>query len=232
MTDIFSNLRRVNLSFYVIILLSLCVIQVLTNPIIMNPTPTIQKRQVVITQTSLYTTTSDVGLITITNSGPPAKETFPSSKPRNCVGPVKFSKVDLSISRADKTINFIAKGKTSLFIDTAIVKSSIYWDSKRSAENESSCPSELCEISGDQPTIIFNYTTLLPNEFLDKHLSGRGAYMSLSVIGADGKVLGCVTTSFNGIITDAIPYFYNIPILCGVVAVICIAIAKNRKKDH
>ncbi|RIA94843.1 hypothetical protein C1645_817428 [Glomus cerebriforme] len=233
MTDVFLNLRRISLCFYAIILLSLYVVQVLTNPVV-SPPPTLQKRQGgVITITSTTTFTEFPNVITNTKAGSPAKETFPLSKPKNCVGPVKFLKVEVITSRVANTFSFIAKGKTSLPIDTAMVKSSIYWDNKRSAENESSCPSELCEISGDRPTIIFNYTTSLSNEFLDNVLhSGPNAYLSLSVIGIDGKVLGCVTTSFNGIITDAIPYFFNIPILCGTVSIICIAVVKNRKIDE
>ncbi|GBB99448.1 hypothetical protein RclHR1_35210001, partial [Rhizophagus clarus] len=64
------------------------------------------------------------------------------------------------------------------------------------------------------------------------NLSGRSAYVSLSVLDEEDNVLGCITTSFNGIVTDLIPYLFNIPLICGVIAaVICIA-ARSRLKEH
>ncbi|CAB5207336.1 unnamed protein product [Rhizophagus irregularis] len=118
-------------------------------------------------------------------------------------------------------------------LNSATVKTSIYWDNKHTAESISPCPmNNTCEIQYEQSTIIFNYTTSLPEEFLDSELSGRNAYLTLSVVDENGKVLGCVTTSCNGIVTDLIPYLFNIPLICGsVAAVFCIA-AKNRKKEH
>ncbi|PKY39910.1 hypothetical protein RhiirA4_453194 [Rhizophagus irregularis] len=229
-----SRLRRVNLCFYVIILLSFYAIQVLSNPISEKPTPTLQKRQEVITSTTFVTTTDDAKVVTITTYGPQSMKTFSPSKPKNCIGLVKFTNIQLVIMKNTKLINFIVKGKTSMNdLNSATVKTSIYWDNKHTAESISPCPmNNTCEIQYEQSAIIFNYTTSLPEEFLDSELSGRNAYLTLSVVDENGKVLGCVTTSFNGIVTDLIPYLFNIPLICGsVAAVFCIA-AKNRKKEH
>ncbi|PKC69662.1 hypothetical protein RhiirA1_533288 [Rhizophagus irregularis] len=229
-----SRLRRVNLFFYVIILLSFYAIQVLSNPISEKPTPTLQKRQEVITSTTFVTTTDDAKVVTITTYGPQSMKTFSPSKPKNCIGLVKFTNIQLVIMKDTKLINFIVKGKTSMNdLNSATVKTSIYWDNKHTAESISPCPmNNTCEIQYEQSTIIFNYTTSLPEEFLDSELSGRNAYLTLSVVDENGKVLGCVTTSCNGIVTDLIPYLFNIPLICGsVAAVFCIA-AKNRKKEH
>ncbi|GBC10157.1 hypothetical protein RclHR1_09390013 [Rhizophagus clarus] len=227
-----SKLRRVNLCFYAIILLSFYTIQVLSNPINQRPTPTLQRRQVVITSTSTSTTTDATKVITVIEDGPRSIETYSPSKPKKCDGPVKFSKIQLIAMKSSKALNFIVSGKTSINIDNAFVKTSIYWDNKRSVENISSCPTTVCDIQRDQSTIIFNYTTSLPDELLDNNLSGRSAYVSLSVLDEEDNVLGCITTSFNGIVTDLIPYLFNIPLICGVIAaVICIA-ARSRKKEH
>src|SRR4051794_19589906 len=109
-----SKLRYVKLCFYVIIFLSFYAIQVLSNPINERPTPTLQKRQVVITSTSYMTTTGGGVVQTITTYGPQSMETFSPSKPKNCVGPVKFTNIKLVITKVAKTINFIVKGKTSM----------------------------------------------------------------------------------------------------------------------
>lgn len=109
-----SKLRRVNLCFYVIILLSLYAIQVLSNPISETPTPTLHKRQEVITSTTFVTTTDDAKVVTITTFGSQSMKTYSPSKPKNCVGPVKFTNIQLVIMKTAKTINFIARGKTSM----------------------------------------------------------------------------------------------------------------------
>jgi hypothetical protein len=116
-----SKLRNVNLCFSVIIILSFCAIQVLSNPINEAPTPTLQKRQEVITSTSFFTTTDGAKVVTITTYGPQSMKTYSPSKSKNCVGPVDFSKIQLVIKKTTKTINFIVRGKTSKFdIDSAI----------------------------------------------------------------------------------------------------------------
>ncbi|GES88787.1 DUF907 domain protein [Rhizophagus clarus] len=237
-----SKLQRVNLCFYAIILLSFYTIQVSSNPINQRPTPTLQRRQVVITSTITSTTTVATKVITGIKDGSRSIETYSPSKPKKCDGPVKFSKIQLVAMKSSKTLNFIVSGKTSINIANAfalmlkiygtLVKTSIYWDNKRSVENISSCPTTVCDIQRDQSTIIFNYTTSLPDELLDNNLSGRSAYVSLSVLDEEDNVLGCITTSFNGIVTDLIPYLFNIPLICGVIAaVICIA-ARSRLKEH
>jgi hypothetical protein len=60
---------------------------------------------------------------------------------------------------------------------------------------------------------------------------GVGAYFTLSLIGEDGKVLGCATTSFTGALNDAIPYVFNVPIFCGVAAAVVCAVVAIRKKN-
>lgn len=114
-----SKLRRVNLCFYVIILLSFYTIQVLSNPINERPTPTLQKRQEVITSTSFTTTTGAAKVVTIVMDGSQSMETYSPSKPKNCVGLVKFSKIQLVATKSAKTLNFIVRGKTSIDIERA-----------------------------------------------------------------------------------------------------------------
>jgi hypothetical protein len=69
---------------------SLCTVEILANPI------AIQKRQ---------------------TTGNPSSTTYKPSKPKNCIGPVKFSEVE--VSSADKSIIFLVKGTSSVKIDKA-----------------------------------------------------------------------------------------------------------------
>src|SRR6266496_6412356 len=114
-------MSRINLYFYIIILLSFYAIQVLSNPITERPTPTLQKRQTVFITTTSYSTTTNINPFTPAVAAP-SRETFSPSKLKNCIGPVKFSKVNFIVitKAAVKTVNFIAEGKTSELIDTAI----------------------------------------------------------------------------------------------------------------
>jgi hypothetical protein len=81
--------------------------------ILANPMTEVQKRQIVTITKTTFTTSS--GVITITSTGKPSSETYKPSKPRNCAGPLKFSKVEVSTS--NDFITFIAKGKSSVDID-------------------------------------------------------------------------------------------------------------------
>jgi len=103
----FSNLRRVSLYLYIIIFFLSYTVEILANPVTL-----IQKRQGGGATTIISLTTS-----TITKSNPAAsqstqRETYSPSKPRNCNGPIKFSKVEV-IPSDPNNITFIAKGKTS-----------------------------------------------------------------------------------------------------------------------
>jgi hypothetical protein len=113
MSKKFSSLRCASLYLCIIILASLYPVEILANPIV--PTA-VQKRQVVITQTQTTTTTNN-NVVTITNPGKQTIETYKPAKPKNCAGPLKFSKVEISAS--NKFISFIAKGKSSVDIKEA-----------------------------------------------------------------------------------------------------------------
>ena len=119
MSKNFPTLRCAGLYFYIIILVSLCTVEILANPI---ATMMVQKRQATITITSTVYSTNSVPVIKVKATGNPSSVTYKPSKPKNCVGPVKFSEVEVSSS--NNSIIFIAKGKSSVDINN--VTSNLY----------------------------------------------------------------------------------------------------------
>ncbi|CAI2174193.1 16268_t:CDS:2 [Funneliformis geosporum] len=212
MSNTLLNPQRIptkSLYFFLMILFSFYVVEVLTNPIQPSSTTSasssmkFRKRQVpvvTITRTSIVMTTPTIAK---SSSPTPKNKKVPISNLKDCGG-------------SERALNLE---------DIATVKVSIYWDSARSLDYEINPTDYVIYPIDDENSanVIFIYTT---TQVLEESLvPGSSAYAFLSVIKAgengphDYETLGCATASLDSIPTGAFPYLFNVPAVLGTVAV-------------